>query len=188
MEVTIKEREKNVPVQGRYDIVVCGGGTAGVYAALAATRQGAKTIVIERYGFLGGNSVTGLPAMSFFGPEGKQIVAGLAQEVIDRLIKLGASPGHVLDPRWNSLTPYNPDIYRLVICQMLHEQGVQILLHSYIVGTVMEGKKRIKGVIVENKSGRQAILGDIFVDSTGDADVAVGAGAPFHYGRPDDGR
>lgn len=175
--------------QIRADIVVCGGGPAGINAALAAGRSGAKTVLIERYGFLGGMSTAALvyPWMTFHTVEGKQVIGGIAQEIVDRLQQAGASPGHLRDTVGfvNTITPYDPEIYKILIFDMLKEAGVQILLHSFMDEVdVMDG--RIRAMQITTKSGRYEIAAQQFIDASGDADLAVLAGAPCLVGRGED--
>jgi hypothetical protein len=175
--------------QIRADIVVCGGGPAGINAALAAGRSGAKTVLIERYGFLGGMSTAALvyPWMTFHTVEGKQVIGGIAQEIVDRLQQAGASPGHLRDTVGfvNTVTPYDPEIYKILIFDMLKEAGVQILLHSFMDEVdVMDG--RIRAIQITTKSGRYEIAAQQFIDASGDADLAVLAGAPCLVGRGED--
>jgi len=178
------------PVAYECDVVIAGGGTAGVVAALAAARNGAKTILIDRYGFLGGTMLNGAgPLHSFFniykafpGVEKVQVVRGLPQEIIDRLIAAGGSPGHLEQEKGGSydsvITLIDWEIFKGVIFDMLEEAGVRILLHVMAVEAVMEGNQ-VKGVIIEGKSGREAILARAVIDTTGDGDVAAKAGAKF---------
>ncbi|MEK3883749.1 FAD-dependent oxidoreductase [Paenibacillus sp. PL2-23] len=171
------------------DIVVCGGGPAGINAALAAGRSGAKTLLIERYGFLGGMSTIALvyPWMTFHTTGGKQVIGGIAQEIVDRLQAEGASPGHVRDTVGfvNTITPYDPEVYKTLIVDMLHEAGVTVLLHSFVdqVNTVED---RIESVEITTKSGRFHIHAKQFVDTSGDADLAYLSGAPTLQGREGD--
>ncbi|WNR42870.1 FAD-dependent oxidoreductase [Paenibacillus roseipurpureus] len=172
------------------DVVVIGGGPAGLNAAIAAGRTGAKTVLIERYGFLGGMSTIALvyPWMTFHAEDGRQVIRGIAQEIIDRLMALGASPGHLRDTVGfvRTVTPYDPEIYKVLAMDMLHEAGVKLLLHSF-VDEVQTEDNRIISITLTGKSGRFQVSGRVFVDTTGDADVAHLAGAPCELGRMGDG-
>lgn len=171
------------------DVVVCGGGPAGINAALAAGRTGAKTVLIERYGFLGGMSTAALvyPWMTFHTTGGKQVIAGIAQEIIDRLMAEHASPGHVRDTVGfvRTITPYDPEVYKVLIVDMLREAGVKVLLHSLMDEAVVEGD-RIVAVRLATKSGKYEVTAKQFVDATGDADLAYLSGAPCLQGRDGD--
>ncbi|WP_036746812.1 FAD-dependent oxidoreductase [Paenibacillus sp. UNC451MF] len=168
------------------DIVVVGGGPAGVNAAIAAGRSGVKTVLIEKYGFIGGMSTAALvyPWMTFHTIDGKQVIKGIAQEIIDRLMELNASPGHVRDTVGfvHTITPYHPEIYKVLALDMLKESGVKLLLHSF-VDHVETSDGRIHSVQLTSKSGRIEVRGKIYIDTTGDADIAYLAGAPCIQGR-----
>ena len=171
------------------DIVVCGGGPAGINAALAAGRSGARTVLIERYGFLGGMSTAALvyPWMTFHTTAGKQVIAGTAQEIVDRLMAEDASPGHVRDTVGfvRTITPYDPEVYKVLIVDMLREAGVRVLLHSLMDEAVMDGD-RIAAIRLATKSGRYEVSARQFVDTTGDADLAHLSGVPCLKGREGD--
>ncbi|GIP37257.1 hypothetical protein J31TS4_05370 [Paenibacillus sp. J31TS4] len=168
-----------------YDVAVLGGGPAGIAAALAAARAGAKTILVERYGFLGGMSTAALvyPWMTFHTAAGRQVIRGIAQEIVDRLVERDASPGHLRDTIGfvHTLTPYNPEVYKALVFELLKEAGVRLLLHSLVTHTdVKDG--RIAGVGIHTKSGPGLIRAKVFVDASGDGDVAYLSGAPWEQG------
>ena len=122
------------------DVVVVGGGTSGAIAAIASARNGADTLVVESEGFLGGTATFGYPFLGFFNGSGEQVVVGIPQEVVDRLVDLNASPGHVRGGTWStqerpivyefSLTPYDPEILKYVLFRMAEEAGVRFLFHG----------------------------------------------------------
>ncbi|MFQ6132679.1 MAG: FAD-dependent oxidoreductase [Armatimonadota bacterium] len=188
----LHEEAREVPISHQADVVVVGGGTAGPVAALAAARTGARTVLIERYGFLGGCCIGGATGLHSFynifkqepGYSPKKIVEGIPQELVDRLTEAGGGLGHVEMERGGDfvsmLTPVDPEAFKHVVLQMLSEAGVSLLLHSLAVGAPREGQE-IKAVVVESKSGREAVAGKVFVDCTGDGDVAALAGAPFRH-------
>jgi hypothetical protein len=171
------------------DIIVCGGGPAGVNAAIAAGRSGAKTILVERYGFIGGMSTAALvyPWMTFHTLEGKQVIKGIAQEIIDRLMAMNGSPGHLRDTVGftNTITPYHPEMYKVLAVDMLKEAGVKLLLHSFM-DEVYTANHTIEAIQLTTKSGKIIVKGKVFVDTTGDADLAYYAGAPCLQGRDGD--
>jgi len=173
------------------DVVVVGGGPAGINAALASGRLGAKTILIERYGFLGGMSTAALvyPWMTFHTEKGEQVIRGIAQEIVERLQARGGSPGHLRDTVGfvHTVTPYHPEIYKLLAVEMLKEAGVKLLVHSFVDSLEKDGE-RITAVQITGKSGRIQVKGKMFVDTTGDADLAYLACAPTLKGRGSDGR
>ncbi len=163
-----------------HDVIVAGGGTAGVAAAVAAARNGADTILIERYGFLGGTMTAGLvnPFMTFHAGK-EQIIKGIFQEIIDRLKDM--------DGYDEKTKAFDNEVMKIVLDQMIKETGVKLLLHTYIADALVTKGNAIRGVEAYNKSGRQAVLGRVIIDATGDGDVAVMAGAPYEKGREEDG-
>ena len=163
-----------------HDVIVAGGGTAGVAAAVAAARNGADTILIERYGFLGGTMTAGLvnPFMTFHAGK-EQIIKGIFQEIIDRLKDM--------DGYDEKTKAFDNEVMKIVLDQMIKETGVKLLLHTYIADALVTKGNAIRGVEAYNKSGRQVVLGRVIIDATGDGDVAVMAGAPYEKGREEDG-
>jgi hypothetical protein len=185
------EPERKVPVIARPQVLVAGGGPAGIGAAIAAARNGADVMLVERYGFVGGNLTVAMvnPMFTFHDVEGRQVIRGIPGEVVERLIAKTASPGHVTDLTFDnaSMSPFDPVGMKLVLLEMLREAGVRLLLHSVFSDATTDGNGRVTGVIVENKSGRQAIVPDYVIDCTADADIAARVGAPFVKGREEDG-
>ncbi len=182
-------KDEKLP-QRAFDVIVVGGGTAGVMAAIAAARGGAKTALIEWKGYTGGTVTEGGTALhSFFntwkafpGVEKRQLIKGIPQEIIDRLVKIGGSPGHVemLEHyKYDSMcTSVDTELYKLVSMEMLVESGVQLFLNTMVCGAVTEGS-RVKGVIVESHSGRECFLAKAFIDSSGYGDLSAHAGTRF---------
>jgi len=185
---TISEPARQIPVTYEADVVVCGGGPGGFPAAIAAARHGAKTVLIERYGFLGGLASAGLvaPILGHTASDSdRPIVEGILREMTERMHALGGAP------TWEETLPtwgisFDAEALKIVLDEMCQEVGVEVLFHTQIVDAIQEGDK-ISAVVVENKSGRQAIAGRIFVDSTGDADIAHMVGATTTHGRGFDG-
>lgn len=179
------------PMTKKYDVVVIGGGPSGIVAAISAARTGASTLLIERYGFLGGMSTSALvyPWFTFHDMLGNQVVRGVAQEIVDRLQAIGASPGHLRDTVgfvW-SITPFEKEAYKQLVFEMMNESGVDLLLHSLVYSLDVEGKS-ISSVNTVGKYGNETISGKIFIDASGDADIAELAGAPTIKGRTSDGK
>lgn len=177
----ITEPARQTPVRYEYDVVVAGGGTAGVCAAIASARLGAETILVERYAFCGGNATLYLPLLGFLDQQGNEVIKGIGKEIVDRVIELGGCVGHGRDPLHVSYAPIDPEIYKRVVIEMLEEAGVHVLLHSLVVGARTDGG-RVTHLLIENKSGRSAVAGKWFIDATGDGDLAVFAGAPWEKG------
>src|SRR5499427_7094732 len=169
---TYREQARDIPITHRADVVVVGGGVAGVSAAIAAARSGADTLLIERYGALGGNLTIGLleASMSFHDRKGKQLIGGIPDEIVQRLKAAGGSVGHVEDDVGYSgtVTPYDPEELKMVCLEMTREAGARLLLHTWVVAAVVDSG-RLRGLLIENKSGRQAVWSDVFVDCSGDA-------------------
>lgn len=169
---------------GEYDVAVAGGGTSGVAAAIAAARTGAKTILVERLGALGGQmNVSGPPGFAYawlFNERGEQIIKGIIEETHARLLADGHALPH-LRPDFRgpfSFSYVDPDWWGLLMFEMMTESGVELLLHSLVVDAIKDGDT-VTGVVVENTSGRQAVMGKVVIDCTGEGDLAVRAGAPF---------
>jgi hypothetical protein len=171
-------------IYGEYDVVVVGGGTSGVSAAISSARAGANTILIERLGVLGGQmNVSGPPGFAYaymFNPRREQIIGGIMEETHNRLLKEGhALPHTTPDFRVGySFSLVDPDYWGLLIFEMMSENGVNLLLHSLAVD-VLKNSNSVNGVIVENPSGRQAVMGKVIIDCTGEGEISARAGAPF---------
>lgn len=185
----VSEAPRKTPVVAEADVVVCGGGPGGFPAAIAAARHGAKVVLIERYGFLGGLATAGLvaPILSQHAHDSDEpIVDGILHELTDRMHAIGGSTAwHEALKEWG--IRFDAEAMKIVLDELIQDAGVHVMLHTWIADVVMDGQ-RIAGVIVENKSGRQAVMGKLFVDATGDADVAFRAGAPTTFGRAFDGK
>ncbi|TBL70394.1 FAD-dependent oxidoreductase [Paenibacillus thalictri] len=181
----------HVPVIAEPDVLVVGGGPAGIGAAVAAARNGAKVLLVERYGFVGGNLTVAMvnPMFTFHDVNGKQVIRGVAGELVDRLVSKTVSPGHVTDLTFDnaSMSPFDPEGMKLVLFELLQEAGVELLLHSTFASAYTDGSGNVTTVIVENKSGRQAICPKLVIDCSADADVVARVGAPFIKGRETDG-
>ncbi|MBZ6078204.1 FAD-dependent oxidoreductase [Microvirga puerhi] len=172
--VSVKEPSREVPVAGSYDVIVCGGGPSGLIAAVAAARNGAKTLLIERYGFVGGMSTSALVTpISEFRHFGKQHIGGIPFELLKKAADLGGANVALESGNF----PVNDEILKLVAQRLLLKSGVTLLYHSWFADCAMEGD-RITHIIVQNKAGRVAYEAKVFVDCTGDADLVRAAGFP----------
>ena len=184
---------------GPCDVLVAGGGMAGIAAAIAAARAGAETMLVEKAGWLGGMGITGATGLhSFFnvfdahpGARPMRVVGGIAQELVDRTGRLGGAIGHVRMERGGGfvsmLTPVEPEAFKLAAAQLCLEADVKLLLHTAIT-EVQAADGRIEGVVAWSKAGRRLLTAKQFVDCTGDGDLAAYAGAPHqHFAAGDEG-
>jgi glycine/D-amino acid oxidase-like deaminating enzyme len=191
-----------IPVREAHDVLVIGGGSAGIAAATAAARNGARTALVERYGFLGGTSTAGLvgPFMTSYGSDGDEpVVGGIFQEVVDRMVVAGGAidPGKTqAGEKWASfitvghahVTPFHPDALKLAALDLVLEAGVVLMLHTSFVDVCLDGaQRRIEGVVVLTKAGLAYLPAAVVIDCSADGDVAARAGVPFSVGR-DDGK
>ena len=172
-------------------VIVVGGGSAGLNAAIAASRNGANTLLVEQYGFPGGTlAMANVGPLAPFHFKDKQVIKGIPQEIVDRLIANNAATGHLKAvPEYGSgsyMCYFDREVYKYVVLEMLEEAGCRLLLHSHFSDVIMDGKS-VKGIIVDNKSGRQRLQSDVVIDASGDADVAARAGVDFEVGRKKDG-
>jgi hypothetical protein len=198
----ITEPSREINVFHEADVVVVGGGPGGHSAAVAAARNGAKTILIERYGHLGGMATGGIviqiPHMSDGGRE--PVIAGLSLEWLERLDAVGGTlrprmedigssdeklvsywrrfMGNVINGRIEHTAWVDPELLKCVLNDMVEDAGVKLSLHSWGAQTIVD-KGTVKGIIFESKSGRQAVLGKVIIDGTGDGDLLPLAGAEF---------
>ncbi|WP_207514702.1 FAD-dependent oxidoreductase [Longitalea luteola] len=178
---TIQEPAKTIPIRTQVDVLVVGGGPSGITAAMAAAEDGLRVLLIESRSFVGGNMTIGLPILGFLGQKGNQIIKGLPQKLIDRLAARQAASEHRPCPLHMSLTLVEPESVKTVALEMLRESNVEVLFYTFCAGVVMEGDE-LKGVIVESKAGREAIMAKVVIDCSGDADVAYRSGVPCEYG------
>lgn len=185
---TVVEPRRETAVFGEFDVVVVGGGPAGIVAATAAARAGRSTILIERYGFLGGAG-TAAGLSTFCGlhanveGEHRRVVRGLADEVLERLQKMDAlNAPHLSVQSRIQAQAYDISAYKIAADEMLLGAKVKPLFHAFAVGALMKSEREIEAVLVETKSGRRAVLGRLFIDCSGDGDLAAWAGAPYEVG------
>ena len=187
--MTRETRNLTVGLRSPYDVIVMGGGPSGTMAGIAAARAGARTLVVDQHGFFGG-SLTAMgvgPMMSFHNNAGRQVIEGIPQELIDRLVARGASPGHIEDSTTyvTTVTPFDSEYLKIELEQMLCEAGADVLFHTQLAGVEL-ADGQIAEILLCNKAGLTAHRARVFVDASGDGDLAVRAGAPFVMGREAD--
>lgn len=172
-----------------YDLIIAGGGVSGSIAAIAAARLGVNVLLVEEHGFLGG-SLTSMgvgPMMSFHNPAGEQIVRGIPDELIQRLVAQGASPGHIADTTTycSTVTPFDSEALKMELEDMLYEAGGSILYHTQLAAVECTDN-HIHRIIICNKAGLTALSAKSYIDATGDADLAARSGVAFIKGRKED--
>lgn len=196
----------DIPVDRPCDVLVVGGGSAGVAAATASARNGARTTLVEKYGFLGGTSTAGMvgPFMTCYSADGSQrIIGGLFQELVDRMVTFGGAvdPGKTeAGEKWASfisvghahVTPFHPEALKMAAMEMVTGAGVELRLHTSFVDVVRDEYEghgdTMAGIVILTKAGLRILPVAIVVDCSGDGDVAFRAGVPFTVGRAADGK
>lgn len=177
---TLKLAEREIPVRGGYDVFVAGAGMAGVAAAVCAARDGLRTAIVEYFGAPGGIPTTGqLQVISGHKWQGKTIVGGFLDEVQSRVASLGGF-------REEHMSCYAPEALKRVLLDLLEEAGVETFLFTQLVDAAREGD-RVTHAVTASKSGFEAFESKLFIDDTGDGDLAAMVGCPFEKGRQSDG-
>ena len=187
----------NIPIVREKDVLIIGGGCAGIAAAISAARHGADVLLAERNGYLGGMATAGLigPFMTCFDPEGdRQVIKGVFEEFVQRMISLGGAI-HPSEVEAGSsyagyrvyghahCGPFNPECFKIVAEQMCIENNVELLYNATFVSSVLSKKENhINGVILATKAGLIQVNAKVVIDCSGDADVAYQSGVPFSYG------
>ena len=166
-------------------MLVVGGGNAGCAAALAAARTGARTLLVERYGFLGGTATAAMvgPWMTFHSGS-ERIVGGIAEEIVERLVARGGSPGHVHDSSdyVPTITPFDPEVHKALLFDLMRESGVQLLLHALVVDALRDAGGAVTGARFATVAGSRAVRAARTIDATADAYVAAAAGCAMQQG------
>ncbi|MFO7957256.1 MAG: FAD-dependent oxidoreductase [Candidatus Brocadiia bacterium] len=195
---TYHEPARDIPVAREVDVIIVGGGPAGLAAAVASAWNGADTVLVEQFGYLGGTATASLMACingfrNQVEPDSTQTVRGIAEEIVLRLKEmdgLGESPydqkEYPTEPGELSYSyAIDTEKFKYVTMRMCAEAEVDLMLHTLFCDSIAEDG-RVRGVVVENKSGRQALMGRVVVDASGDADVSARAGVPFWQTRRDE--
>ncbi|MCW2524279.1 MAG: fumarate reductase/succinate dehydrogenase flavoprotein domain protein [Frankiales bacterium] len=192
--------QRQLPVRSSYDVVVVGGGPAGIAAAVASARVGARTLLIEQNGYLGGNLTAGLvgPCMTSYSLDGSvQLIRGVFDELVLRMEQQGAAIHPSKVPAGSAyagfimfghdkVTPFEPEAVKSVALQLCQEAGVDLLLHTF-VPDVLVSDGTVSAVVCASKSGLELVPATVVVDCSADADVATRAGAAVVTGRSSDG-
>jgi len=194
------QKELKVYGEGEFDVIVAGGGVAGWSAAVAAARNGTNTLILERFPFFGGTATASLMAnivgfRNQVPPDDVQTTKGIGEELILKLLAIGgaeksrnAYKSAKRSDRKGDLSynfAFDTEKFKFVTLQMAVDAGVRILFHTYVCDVIMEGDA-VKGVVIENKSGRQAVFGKVIVDASGDGDLAFKAGVPYWQTKADE--
>lgn len=181
----LTEPSRQTPVFGEFDVVVLGGGPAGIAAATSAGRGGQRTLLIERYGFLGGMG-TAAGVTNFCGlhanvhGEIRQVVHGIADDLLDRMRALnGLNEPHEVFGGKTAAQAYDNAAFKIAADELVLASGAQLLFHAQAVGVVMRSVNQIDALLIETRSGRQALRAHSFIDCSGDGDLAMHAGVPF---------
>jgi hypothetical protein len=190
---------RHIPISHHPDVIVCGGGPSGVAAAVAAARNGARVLLIERYGFLGGSATAmQVPAFAPFSDRQKAVVRGIGWEIMTRMQALRGKP--LPDPNTYSVpqdnarmdwVPIDAELLKRLYDDLCQEAGVTVLFHTVIPDLVLKTshrhvaglpRKGVRGVILSNKDGLSLAEASVFIDTTGDADLVARMGSPFEQG------
>lgn len=191
-----------IPIYGDYDVIVVGGGCAGLAAAVASARNGAKTLILERFPYFGGTATASLMAnivgtRNQVKPNDLQVCKGIGEELILKMIAAGGAEvtknAYESEPRSNKKGDlsysyaFDTEIFKKVSMEMVVDSGCEILFHVYFSDVIMDGDT-VKGVVFESKSGRMAATAKVIIDATGDADVSYRAGVPFWQTKGDEAK
>jgi len=171
----------NAITQKDYDVIVLGGGSAGVAASIAAARNGARTILVDAGPNIGGEMLSGIPIDGCLSSRGEWVVGGISRELFAECERMGGYIGPIDDHRSLFVVAVDPEVMKLAVVNLVHKAGVELLLYTFAENVVVEDGV-VKGVMILNKNRRTLLTGKVVIDCTGDADAAVDAGAPWEIG------
>ena len=175
----------------QFDVVVIGAGPAGLGAAIQAARNGAKTLLVDKNGYLGGNLTLGLPLLGFLDKDGKRVIRGLAEEFMADLRAYktpygAAASDHLACPMHNSVTLYDHEIFKFVAIRKVLDAGIELLLHTEVESANVDSGA-LKSVVLAGKGWKILVEAKVFIDATGDGDLAYLTGAHYEKGQKDTG-
>lgn len=174
-----------------FDVVVIGAGPGGLAAALAAARNGARVLLVEKNGYLGGNMAIGLPLLGYLDRDGKKVIGGIADEFMKDMAQYKTAYGtaaseHKVCPMHNSVTLYDHELFKIVALRKILKENIEVLFHTDVESVEVENA-HLKKVILRGKGWRILVSARVFIDATGDGDVAYLAGASYEKGQKDTG-
>jgi len=167
--------------QQDYDVIVLGGGSAGVAASIAAARNGARTVLVDAGPMIGGEMLSGIPIDGCLSSRGEWVVGGISRELFAECDRMGGYIGPIDDHRSLFVVAIDPEVMKLAVVNLVRKAGVHMLLYTFAENVVV-ANGTVKGVLVLNKNRRTLLTGKVVIDCTGDADIAVDAGAPWEIG------
>lgn len=182
-EQTVVVNQEEIPIVWRGDVLVAGGGPAGLGAAIASHRKGDKTILLEQYGFLGGmcSYGAGMPLGGAY--PGLRTIGGIAEEILTLVRNAGKDAADVRHmPLFGDWYFHDSEYFKSMIAGVVLKEKMEVRLHCFVSDVIMDGRRKVAGVIVDSKSGRQAYMAKTIIDATGDADICARAGARFEKG------
>jgi hypothetical protein len=176
-------------LEKRTQVLIIGGGPSGIAAAIASARNGAETLLVERFAFLGGVTNIGLCLHTFHSSKGQRIINGIPWEIISKLKDIGGTPGpvEISNAHMRTTTPIDSELFKIMAEKIVVESGAKVQFYSTPSQVIVEDNE-IKGVEFQTKSGLMRIYADVIIDSTGDGDIAAWAGCPYEKGRKSDGK
>ena len=195
-----REPAKELDIYGTFDVVVVGGGVAGLAAAAASARNGANTLILERFPYLGGTATASLMAnlvgfRNQVKPDGIQTTKGIGEELVLALLNSGGAEKsrNAYESEQRSDTKgdlsynyaFDTEAFKYEALKLVRDAGVHILFHTWFSDVIMDGSD-LKGILIENKSGRQAVFAKVIIDCSGDGDVAFKAGVPYRQTKKDE--